>query len=111
MKRDGHAGPLPWMLTLVSAAALALVAACGGAADESGAMPCTSRTCLLKHGYECRAMGGTHSHCVGKQEGYAMSAEFICREDSCVEKPFEGPVTPALLNNLDPNVFKIPADP
>jgi len=99
------------MLAVVSAAALALASACGGSGKESDDTPCTSKTCLRQHGYECRILSGTYSHCVGQQAGYAMSAEFICRGDSCVEKPFEGPVTSALLNNLDPNIFKSAGDP
>jgi len=94
------------LLVRVYAAALLLVSACGGSDDDLGEKACASRACLAERGYECRSMGGTYAHCVGRQEGYAMSAEYICKGDMCVEKPFEGPVTGALLNNLAPSVFE-----
>ncbi|MEQ8661121.1 MAG: hypothetical protein RLW62_09915 [Gammaproteobacteria bacterium] len=100
----------PHICRTVYAAALAgamtlALASCGSERAPEVAATCSDTACLRDDGYVCEIMATGFHHCTCGSADCAAVDEYICMNANCVVKPFEGPVTGALLESLDPAIY------
>ncbi|MEQ8233875.1 MAG: hypothetical protein RLW61_19270 [Gammaproteobacteria bacterium] len=90
------------------AISLATLAACSGerGAASRVASECDDVACLEQRDYVCEVVATGFHHCTCRVARCAATEEFICMDTSCVVKPFDGPVTGALLEALDPGIYR-----
>lgn len=97
----------PSLCSLVLAALVPFLSGCADDSSDKVSAACADTACLHEQGYVCLVMAADFHHCTCDEPGCAATTEYICMNDHCVAKPFEGPVTGALLQALDPGVFGV----